>query len=121
MEHGLNPARPSAGTKNGYPHGWRGNPTDRLACWSNTRIQFFYPWDCLAIRGDLMTAPNWIKSRLKLACLRRNEPNCTDRMPKESRRGAEDFFSRSAVSNDLYYGFYERWCKSGFHPCFICG
>src|SRR5258707_12716386 len=101
MELGLNPARPSAATKNGYPHGWRGNPTDRLPCWSDTRIQSFYPWDRLAIRGALMTAPNWIQSRLKLACRRRNESSCIDRMPKESRRGAEDFFSRHADLKDL--------------------
>src|SRR5258707_9845415 len=119
MELGLNPARPSAATKNGYPHGWRGNPTDRLPCWSDTRIQFFYPWDCLAIRGALMTAPNWIKSRLKLACRRRNESSCIDRMPKESRRGAEDFFSRRADLNDLYYGRPKLVQSSD--PCFIRG
>src|SRR5260221_569870 len=75
--------------------------------------------DCLPIRGALMTAPNWIQSRLKLACRRRNESSCIDGMPKESRRGAEEFFSRSADLNDLYYGFAPTFVKSVFHPWLI--
>src|SRR5260221_5830442 len=94
---------------------------ERRPGWSKTRIKFVYPWDGLAIRGTLMTAPHWIQSRLKLACRRRSESSCIDRMPKVSRRSAEDFFSRRAVLYDFYYRFAPSFVKYVFYPCSIPG